>query len=73
MANVRMLHVATLRNSGEVLVTGGWGVGGLLTCSEIYDSSTGQWNTTASMAKALFDLTGTLLDSGEVLVIGGFI
>ncbi|CAF1102077.1 unnamed protein product [Didymodactylos carnosus] len=68
----RYAHTATLLNSGKVLITGGSGSSGALASSEIYDSSTGQWNTTASMARARDTHAAILLNSGKVLINGGF-
>ncbi|CAF0959596.1 unnamed protein product [Didymodactylos carnosus] len=36
----------------KVLVSGGWGLSSSLASGEINDPSTGQWNTSSSMARA---------------------
>ncbi|CAF1589633.1 unnamed protein product [Didymodactylos carnosus] len=67
----REYHTATLLNSGKVLANGGYGPSGYLVSCEIYDPSSGKWNTTGSMAMARDYHTATLLSSGKVLVTGG--
>ncbi|CAF1622220.1 unnamed protein product [Didymodactylos carnosus] len=60
-----------LLNSGKVLVSGGSGLSAPLASSELYDPSTGQWDTTGSMATTREYHTATLFSSGKVLVTGG--
>ena len=78
MQTARFLHTATLLPNGKVLVAGGRTVlhenGGesapdIASC-ELYDPATGKWSPTGSMNVAHTFHTATLLDSGEVLVIG---
>ena len=72
----RHRHTATLQPNGKVLVTGGFGAGGesgvTLTSAELYDSATGIWSSTGSLAVRRRDHTATLLHNGKVLVAGGF-
>jgi hypothetical protein len=72
----RIRHTATLLNDGRVLITGGidsHGGGGAATNSaELYDPSTGSFALGSSMASERADHTATLLDSGKVLIAGGW-
>jgi lysophospholipase L1-like esterase len=77
MATPRVLHTATLLESGEeagdVLITGGEdSPNHSVASAELYDPSTGLWSPTAgSMAIERAGHTATLLPSGEVLIVGG--
>jgi len=65
-------HTATLLTNGEVLVTGGMGVGGTyLASAELYNPTKGKWTVTGSMSVGRFAFTATLLPNGQVLVAGG--
>ena len=66
----RYLHTATLLADGRVLVTGGWGWGGLLASAEVYNPAAGQWTPTDSLNTGRFWHTATLLADGRVLVTG---
>ncbi len=70
----RYNHTATLLPSGEVLVTGGIGLNGVYTSlasAELYDPKKGKWTLTGSMSAGRTSFTATLLQNGEVLVVGG--
>ena len=73
MSDAREAFTATLLQSGEVLVAGGFGgpAGVCLATAELYDPSNGKWTLTGSMTQARCSPTATLLPSGEVLVAGG--
>jgi Bacterial Ig-like domain (group 2) len=77
MQHARGLHTATLLPSGKVLITGGGDrsdrlcIGGL-NSAELYDSSTGTFTATGSMAALRYAHTATLLLDGKVLVAGGY-
>jgi hypothetical protein len=59
--------------SGDVVLFGGWGAGGKSTASaEFYDPNTGKFTLTSSMAASAGALSAELLDSGKILVAGGF-
>ena len=78
MSVARTGHTATLLNDGRVLITSG------LTrdwpnpiqhpvVAEIYDPATGSWTNTGSMAVGRSFHSATLLNDGQVLVVGGSI
>jgi Galactose oxidase, central domain len=59
--------------SGAVVLIGGWGKGNKATATaEFYDPSKGKFTRTGSMAVGAGMLSGALLDSGDILVAGGF-
>ncbi len=60
----------TLLADGRVLVTGGSGTSGDVTC-EIYDPTSGTWSMTASLSATRRLHSATRLNDGRVLVIGG--
>jgi hypothetical protein len=70
----RQFLTATAFSNGKVLMAGGsafgYGDAGLAGC-ELYDSATGLWTVTASMATPRQMHTATLLTNGKVLVAGG--
>jgi hypothetical protein len=71
MVVARWGHTATLLPNGQVLVTGGASVRGILASAEVYDPATGAWRTTGTMTRARIWHTATLLPNGKVLVTGG--
>lgn len=77
MANPRSLHTATLLNNGQVLLAGGSSVfygGGnstSLSAAELFDPTTGAFTPTADMTALRESHTATLLQTGDVLVVGG--
>jgi hypothetical protein len=74
----RQYHTASLLPNGTVLVAGGSGTAGALSSAELYDpancsGTTGLWtSTTNTMTDARYNHTATLLQSGKVLVSGGY-
>jgi hypothetical protein len=68
MATARSWFTATLLNNGSVLVAGGQSG---IASAELYNSTSGTWGTTGSMAIGRFEHTATLLPNGRVLVAGG--
>jgi len=78
----RAFHTATLLPNGQVLVTGGEGetnsysgvVISSLSSAELYDPASGTWTMTANPMNSIRMLhTATLLPSGQVLVVGGYV
>jgi hypothetical protein len=56
-----------------MLVAGGGGSGSpALASAELYDTTTGTWTLTDSLANARGSHTATLLPNGKVLVAGGY-
>ena len=76
----RFGHTATLLPDGKVLVVGGGG----FPCSanycystvngsaELYDPATGTWSVTGSLIQRRTNHSATLLQNGQVLVLGGY-
>ena len=64
-------HTATLMESGDVLVPGGFGITGPIDLSEVYSLSTDGWSQVASMSEARSGHTATLDRSGLLIVAGG--
>jgi Galactose oxidase, central domain/Kelch motif len=77
MVAAHSFHTATLLNNGNVLVAGGdsFFYNGTqsqsLSTAEVYDPLSGSFSATANMTTARESHTATLLQSGEVLIVGG--
>jgi hypothetical protein len=76
MTDGRSEHTATLLNTGQVLITGGYnyataGIQNYLATAELYDPLTGRFTATGSMNAARAWHTATLLANGKVLIDGG--
>lgn len=74
----RWLHTATLLPDGRVLITGGRDNNCTGTCpvyslasAEIYDPSTGIFTPTGTLNLSRFGHNATLLQDGQVLILGG--
>ena len=69
---VRSSHTATVLPTGNVLITGGVGVGpSVLNTAVIYNPQTNACISFPAMATARFNHTATLLQNGKVLITGG--
>ena len=71
----RWLHTATLLNDGTVLVAGGSDLGNeeTLDSAEIYTPATGAFTLlTSTLNTARVGHTATLLNNGQVLIVGGY-
>lgn len=74
MATARAYHTATLLQSGEILVVGGYDHNGnTLFSSEIYDPATNTWRVGPNMNVERAEHTATLLNNGRVLIAGGIV
>ena len=78
LQTARGFHTATLLNNGQVLIAGGANkasdpscVGGIVS-AELYDAYASASTPTGSMAAPRYAHTATLLQNGNVLVVGGF-
>jgi hypothetical protein len=75
MAEARLNHTATLLPDGRVLVVGGFAdpppTSNALRTAEIYDPARNRWMPVASMHASRARQTATLLENGNVLVVGG--
>lgn len=77
MINPRSAHTATLLPNGQVLLAGGAsafyrsGTSNSLSAAELFDPTTGNFAATADMTALRESHTATLLNTGEVLVVGG--
>ena len=77
MLSPRSLHTATLLNNGQVLVVGGsslfyfGGSSHSLSSAELFDPTMGTFTATADMTVVRESHTATLLNTGDVLVVGG--
>src|SRR5678816_2351298 len=77
MITARAHHTATLLPDGRVLIAGGFQYtvaprSTYLTNAELYDPAAGTFTATESMIEAQGSDTATLLDTGKVLISGGF-
>jgi N-acetylneuraminic acid mutarotase len=73
MHHARGLHTASVLPDGKVLVSGGskdnhYANG--LKSAELYDPSTGKWTNTSSMYYLRWSHTASVLENGNVLVVG---
>jgi len=77
MNSPRIYATATLLQNGLVLVAGGYATTGAyglpisLASAELYNPSTGKWTTTGSMKVGRYGHEATLLQNGQVFVVGG--
>ena len=71
MENAREAHIATLLDTGLVLITGGNDRTVSLATAELFNPDTRSFAPTGDMANARAKHTATLLTNGVVLVIGG--
>lgn len=72
----RFGHTATLLNSGQVLVTGGFSFSApsgdlTLISATVYDPAANAWSDVGNLPIGVFNHTATLLPDGRVLIAGG--
>ncbi len=74
LSTPRNSHTATLLNNGQVLVAGGYVTGSpsaeVATRTELYDPTLSEWHVTGSLSTPHQVHTATLLETGQVLVVG---
>jgi hypothetical protein len=75
MRAAHYLGVASLLNSGKVLITGGWtatgGVVGGITAAELFDPGSNAFSGGSDLRVGRLNQSSTLLPSGDVMVAGG--
>ena len=76
ITNAREEHTATVLQNEQVLVVGGGSVAGdsgpVLASAELFDPKTKTWTPLATgLTDAREDHTATLLENGQVLIVGG--
>jgi hypothetical protein len=72
MNQPRCHHTATLLSTGNVLVAGGFtSCESDTTSAELYNPTTGEWQTTGSLHAARQNGAAILLANGQVLLAGG--
>jgi hypothetical protein len=81
MTNARYDHTATLLPNGKVLIAGGTNspshsvykpFGNALSTAELFDPASGAFTSTGSMVYGRYEHQSVLLNSGMVLVTGGY-
>ncbi len=75
MSSSRWADTATLLANGKVLVVGGTTfntMGTYLASADLYDPADGVFGSTGSLPTPLLAHAATLLDSGKVLITGGW-
>src|SRR5580693_10213778 len=72
----RASHTSTLLPNGKVLIAGGFAGSGTeynpYRSAELYDPSSGTFESVAEMSVGRSGHTATLLKNGEVLIVGGW-
>ncbi|GMV28629.1 MAG: hypothetical protein AMXMBFR59_07540 [Rhodanobacteraceae bacterium] len=72
LATPRSGHLAVALADGDVLVSGGYTNVSVTNSLERYDAATGTWSSAGALAASRTRMfTGTLLDTGNVLFVGG--
>ncbi|MEM7535169.1 MAG: kelch repeat-containing protein [Chloroflexota bacterium] len=74
LQSTRHEHTTTRLQDGRLLVVGGAGMGIILSSVELFDPNPdvqSQWSTGSPLTTARQGHTATLLDDGQVLVVGG--
>ena len=77
MTTGRNQHTMTLQGNGQVLIAGGETCSSATSCTalnsaELYNPIAGTFAATGSLNAARFNASASILDSGQVLVAGGF-
>ena len=71
MVTARTAHTATLLDTGDVLIAGGFDGTNALATAELFDPNSGTFSTTGTFTDARHHHTATLLKDGRVLITGG--
>lgn len=70
MDTARCLHTATLLNTGDVLVVGGWNINGFQSGVELYHPDTGIFEMINNLPFNISSHTASLLSDGRVFIYG---
>jgi hypothetical protein len=64
-------HAATLLSNGQILVTGGTGLAGIVSQSELYSPTANTWTLAAPLNLPRYLQSSIQLSDGRVMIVGG--
>jgi N-acetylneuraminic acid mutarotase len=67
----RTLHTATALSNGDIFVAGGRGPMECPATAELFDAASRTWSQAGTLSVGRASPTATLLDTGQVLIVGG--